>query len=101
MSQTAHQIIAALLHFSEMGTKPRLIDVHKYIAGKYGRKLETTTISAAIRRDVRPMLATQKRGYWTVDSRQVTATRKVHVYWLRKMTTEEKRQAKEKEMRSK
>ena len=96
MSETAKQIVAALESFEKDGTRPRLMDIHHHIAIYFQRYLETTTISAAIRKSVRPMLATRKRGYMTVDNKQASSTRKVHVYWLRKMTAEEKRKAKAK-----
>jgi len=91
--QNTDNIIAAIESITADGSTCRLIDIRNYMVRRFGVILETTAISAEIRRSCRPSLHTKARGFRTIDSKQVSPLQKVHTYWIRRMTKQEKEQA--------
>lgn len=91
--RNTENIIKAIQELTRTGYKCRLIDVHYELVRRFGVYLDTTAISAEIRRSCRPALATKSRGWLTIDNHQKSPLQKVHVYWIRKMTKEEIQEA--------
>lgn len=91
--RNTEKIIEAIENITAAGDKCRLIDIRNYLVRRYRVSLETTAISAEIRRSCRPRLQTKSRGLRTIDSRQISPLQKVHVYWIRKMTKQEIQEA--------